>query len=431
MSFFDDAIAGSTITAVRTTVLGYLQAARLRVSNWRIIGVGKQMFEAYVAATQAYVASQSTIVRGFVSLDTATDPGDVDPYDPNNQNLPAAPGFLSAMGENTFSTKREAASFATGFATLENNGPGARILAPSAVVWTWTEGTPPDPPPTYTNVADASIYVDNGTVTIPAGTSIDLPVRCQVIGSIGSCPAGSLSLTTTLVGCESTNEFAIVGNDREDAATYRATCRQAPARLSLGGPSDAYTYLATKNLDGTVLLNDAIPPVPTSITRTQVTQESATGIVNAYYASGSGAAIPDDITAAVRNTKFNAFAVPDAITFTGFAATPTVIHVVGTAKIKSKIGITAQAVAEAMVAKLIELSKTMPVGGMDQVAGAGVVYTDDLESFARAGYPGVYAVHVSTPASLSTALAVGHVAVIDSAAGDGLGSADWTITVVP
>jgi hypothetical protein len=430
MSLFDDAIAGFASSQVRATVLGYLQGAGLKVTNWRVISVGKQMFEGFVAASHAYVSAQSVIVRGFASLDTSTDPGDVDAYDPLNQTLPAAPGFLSAMGANVHGTTRQEASFATGFCTFVNAGPGARVLSPGAVIWTWTAGSPPEPPPTYINTNDASIYLD-GTVTVPAGTSIVLPVRCEVIGAIGSAPSNSLSLTTTLVGCTSTNPNAIIGNDREDAATYRVNCRQAAARLSLGGPSDAYAYLAVKNLDGTVLLNDAVVPVPTSITRVQVTQDSSTGIVDAYYASASGAAIAEDITAAVRNTKFNAMAVPDAITFTGYAATPAVLHVVGTAKIKARIGITAQAVAEGMVAALVANGKTIPVAGVDQVANAGVVYTSDLEAFARSGYPGVYDVVVTTPAGASTALAVGVVAVIQSVAGDGAGSDDWTVTVVP
>jgi Baseplate J-like protein len=429
MSLFDDAIAGLTGTQVRATVLGYLQAAGLRVTNWRVIGVGKQMFEAFVAASQGYISSQSTIVRGFVSLDLSTDPGDVDEYDPNNQDLPPEPGFLSAMGENVHGTTREKASFATGVARLVNAGPGARVLSPGSVIWTWTAGSPPVPPPTYINVNDPTIYLD-GTVTVPAGTTIDLPVRCEVIGAIGSAPSNSLSLTTTLVGCTSTNPTAIVGNDREDAPTYRQNCRQAAARLSFSGPADAYAYLAVKKLDGTVLLNDSVPPVPTSITRVQVTQDSATGIVDAYYASGSGAAIAEDISAAVRNTEF-AFAVPDAHTFTGYAATPVTIHVVGTAKIKARIGLTAQAVADGIVASLVANGKTIPVGGVDQVANAGVVYTSDLEAFARAGYRGLYDVVVTTPAGLSTAIGVGEVPVIQSDAGDGLGSGDWTVTVVP
>lgn len=429
MSLFDDAIAGLTGTQVRATVLGYLQAAGVIVTNWRVIGVGKQMFEAFVAASQGYVASQAAIVRGFVSLDTSTDPGDVDAYDPNNQDLPPAPGFLSAMGKNVHGTTREEASFANGIARFVNAGPGARVLSPGSVIWTWTAGSPPEPPPTYINVNDPSIYLD-GTVTVPAGTTIDLPVRCEVIGSIGSAPANSLSLTTTLVGCTSTNPAAIVGNDREDAGTYRQNCRQAAARLSFGGPSEAYAYLAVKKLDGSVLLNDSDPPVPTSITRVQVTKDSATGIVNAYYASGSGAAIAEDISAAVRNTEF-AFAAPDAITFTGYAATPVNVHVVGTGKIKARIGLTAQVVAEGIVASLVANGKTIPVAGVDQIANAGKVYTSDLEAFARAGYRGLYDVVVTTPAGLSTALAEGEVAVIQSDAGDGLGSGDWTVTVVP
>jgi hypothetical protein len=59
------------------------------------------------------------------------------------------------------------------------------------------------------------------------------------------------------------------------------------------------------------------------------------------------------------------------------------------------------------------------------------VYPGDLEAFARSGYPGVYDVVITTPAGLSTAIAVGHVPVIQSDPGDGLGSDDWLVTVVP
>lgn len=173
------------------------------------------------------------------------------------------------------------------------------------------------------------------------------------------------------------------------------------------------------------------PPVPTGITRIQVTEDSATGIVNAYFASGSGAAIPDDVTAANNNITTQALAVPDAITYTGVSATPTTIHVVGTAKIKNRPGIAAQKVAEGMVASLIANGEKIPIGGVDQIAGAGVVYTRDLEAFARAGFAGVYDVIISTPAGLSTAIVVGHVPVLQSVAGDGLGSADWVVTIVP
>jgi hypothetical protein len=430
MSFFDDAIANISATQVRASVLGYLQAAGLLITNWRVVSVGRQMFEGFVAQSTTFQSAVSVITRGFVSLDLSTDPGDVDPYNPVNQTLTPASGFLSALGKNWYNTEREGATFAEGIFHFVNAGPGARTLNVETVIFTWTDNSPPDPPPTYINIDDPAIYT-LGSVVVPAGTSIDLPIQCQVQGSIGSAPSSSLSLTTTLVGCSGTNPAAVVGSDREDKDSYVTKCKQMPARLSLGGPADAYAYLSNKNLDGTPLLNDSIPPVPSAISRVQVTQDSATGIVQAYFASGAGPAIADDVTAANQNIKFNAFAVPDAITQSGVAATSQTLHVQGTAKIKSRPGITRQSVAEGIAAALVASGSKIPIGGVDQVLGSGVIYTRDLEAASRAGYAGVYDLIITLPAADTTAVPVGHVVIITSDPGDGAGSADWTITLVP
>ncbi len=431
MSFFDDRIQPTPESSVRTTIVGFMQGAALLVTNWRIVGVATQMLEAVVSGAAAFMTLVPGYVRGFAGLDFSTDPGDEDPYDSTNVDLTPGAGFLSAYGLNTYGTEREEASFATGHATFVNAGPGSRDIAPEGLIYTQTGGTPPSPPPTYINTADPTVYTNpDGTLTVAAGDTVSIPVTCQIQGALGSAPSSTLSLTTSLTGCTGTNPLAILGNDREDRPAYIARCRQAAARLSLGGPGDAYAYLAKTNLDGTVLLNDANPPVATGITRTQVTQESSTGVVNAYYASASGTAVAEDISAANTNIRLQALAVPDAITFNGVSATPDTLHVAGTAKIKARAGVTRAAVAAGMVASLVTNGKEIPIGGVDQVAGAGVVYTRDLEAYARAGYDGVYDVIVTTPAGLSTALAVGHVAVIDSAAGDGAGSGDWVITLV-
>src|SRR5262249_21644553 len=147
----------------------------------------------------------------------------------------------------------------------------------------------------------------------------------------------SLSLTTTLVGCTATNPAAVLGTDREDADVYRARCRQAPSRLSLGGPSSIYEYLAAKTIDGKPLKNAQGAAV--NITRVWVSQDSPTGDVAAYYASDNGGANPDDVAAANANIQAEASAVGDAISFAGQAATPTPIHVVGSAKIKKMPGV--------------------------------------------------------------------------------------------
>lgn len=428
MSVFTDRIAPVSESSVRSQFTALCVAAGLKITNWRVQGVGNQIKEAVISGLFFFVQVVPVYVRGFVSLDLSTDPGDVDPYDSGNVSLAPGPGFLSEFGQNTFSTTREEASFATGFGTFTNSGPGARVLEPEALVFTWTGGSPPSPAPTYTNADDPVLY-SGGTLTVPAGTSVTIPIVAQQIGSASSAPSSTLTLTTSLAGCSFTNANPVIGNDREDADTYRARCRLAAARLSLAGPADAIRYLAAKNLDGTPLLNDATSPVPTSVTRVQVTEDSSTGIVSAYYASPSGPAIPDDVSAANRNIQIQAYATADAITFNGSAAGFVTVHVRGTAKIKNRAGVTGQAVAEGIVAALTVYFETVEIGGLDQVAGSGVLYTVDLAGIGRDGYPGTYDLVLSLPGGATTAISVGAVPVLQSVAGDGAGSGDWTITL--
>src|SRR5262249_14147478 len=151
-----------------------------KISNWRIVARSVQMLETIVGALFAYMTIVPSYVRGFASLDTSTDPGDEDPYDANNVNLTPAPGFLSEFGANTFGTQREGATFATGFVPFTNAGRGTRTLPPEGLIFTWRGGSPPSPAPTYTNAADPTVYTTpDGTLTVPAATSVDIPVKSQ------------------------------------------------------------------------------------------------------------------------------------------------------------------------------------------------------------------------------------------------------------
>lgn len=428
MSFFDDLLPPETLAGVRAKVVATAQAAGLTtITSWAKGGTGEQMLQTGALVAYVFTGIVAKVVRGFASLDTATDPGDVDAFDPDNVSRTPARGFLSWLGENGFGTVREDATFATGVYTFANAGPGSRTFGPDALIFTWTSNTPPSPAPTYRNAADSTIYTNpDGTVTVAAGDSIDLPVRAEEVGARSSCPSSSLSLTTTLVGCSGTNAAPIVGADREDADVFRARCRQAPARVSLGGPSAAYRYLAAKNLDGTPLINAV--GAASAINRVYVSEDSSTGVVNAYYASASGPASSDDVTAANDNIESQAFAVPDAITFTGVAATATTIHVAGSVKIKAKAGVTAAAVKLAILLALgrkFSSNDFAPIGGLDQTAGAGFIYTVDIQSVVAAAFPGIYDPVISAPGGASTAIALGHVPVLDS---DAL---DWLVTVVP
>jgi len=421
MSFFDDLITNGTVGGVRAAIVGYAQAGGLIITDWLVGAVGQQILEAVIYTTYDVTKLFPAAVRGFASLATSTDPGDPDPFNPSNADLPPSPGYLSAFGQSTFGTTREGATFANGFFTLANNGTVARTFFPGTLIHTYTGGSPPSPPPTYVNAPDADIYVNaNGSVTVGVGESLTYPITAQQIGTGSNAPPEVLSLTTTLVGCSGTNVAAVLGTDREDAEVYRERCRQAPNRVSVAGPAGIYQYLAAKNLDGTPLLNASGNPV--NINRVQVTQASATGIVNAYFASPAGAASGEDVTAANANIESYAFAVPDAITYTGVAATEVTIAVAGTGKLKPRPGATTTAAKQAIVDALALAFESYAVGGLDQVDGAGFIYTVDIQADAAVSYLGLYDVLVTTPAVATTALAVGEVAVLDTTTGD------WTVT---
>jgi len=420
MGLFESSQVPETEASIRAKLISYAQAAGLQVTSWLVGSVGQQILETMVAGLYGYTQTVPTIVRGFASLDTATDPGDVDPYDDTNVALTPAPGFLSNMGANVYGTTRNEASNASGFVTFTNAGVVPRTFAPYGLIFTRSYGSPA---PTYTNTPDAAIYTGvGGTVTVAAGSSLTIPVAAISPGSANSATIGSLSLTTSLLGCSATNAAAVLGTDREGADAYRARCRTAPARTSLGGPGAAISYLAATQYDGTPVINGS--GTASNITRVYVSSDSTTGIVDAYYASPTGPATAEDVTAANLNITSYAYATPDAITFTGVAATATTIVCSGTVKIKARPGLVVATIKQAIVDTLVDYFSTIPIGGVDQVAGAGVVYAADMQAVIRTAYVGLYDPILTSPAGASTAIALGHVPVLSTS------TASWTVTVV-
>jgi hypothetical protein len=421
MSFLD-LIQPDTDADIRSRIKGFFVSAGMAVTNWREGAVIEQLYQASVDTVSAFTAIVAKAIRGTASLDTAVDPGDIDPYDSENETLDESPGFLSAKGLNDFGVERTGSSFATGDVLFVNAGAVARTISPYGLTFTWSENGPPSPAPTYHNVEDASIYVDGGgTVTIDAGSSLLLPVQCDIKGRQGSCSSGSLSLTTTLLGCSATNPNPITGNDRISADVYRAKCKAAQARLSLAGPRKIYEYLANTNLDGTPLLNAS--GIAVGITRVWVSEDSTTGIAQVYYATPSGAPIAEDVIAANENILKEALALPGCMTFVGQAAIETSIIVAGSVRIKSRAGISVDLVKQGILRNLAETWQDFPVGGFDQISGAGTIYLNDIERIVGNGYKGLYDVILTEP-SASTAIPAGYVATLDSL------MSDWTVTVV-
>jgi hypothetical protein len=392
----------------------------LPISNWEPGGAGERLVYATAQTIAAYTRDDARAIQGQF-IDLATDPGD-----PGDPDTTPGRGYLSEAGENDFGTERRGATNASGTETLTNNTGGAITFRPGELT---LQRDTPDPDtglfPTYRNTEDVSVYTNpDGSVTVNDGASIDFPIEAEAEGTTSNANPAAVSILTGSPFNPSevtvTNAEPIRGTDREFYLDYRARCKKALARISVNGAADVYAYLANTTIEGDPLLQ-ADGETAVNISRVYVSQSSTTGTVTVYYASPSGAAVADDVTAANANIQLHAIAAPDCITFSGLAAVEVTVNVTATVKLRAAPGLDATTIEEAVEDALAAYFETVPIGGYDQTAGAGTLYADAIKSIIGGAYPGIYHTTMAAPAG-DTALALGEVAV--------LGTTSITVTLI-
>lgn len=442
-----------TVASIREKIVGYAQAGGLRISNWIATGVGLQILETIVPTVQTFTAVAAQAARGFASLDTSTDPGDVDPYDATNETLDPSPGYLSDMGSNFWGTDRIGEDFAVGTVTFLNSGAGAvsQTFAPDTLTFQRDIADSTGLAPTYRNTGAAAYDLvgggsitpaSDGTLTVGAGLGVYLPIQCEQAGTAGGATATHISiLVNALPGVTVSNAAAVLGSGREGADAYRDRCRIAPAAVSPNGPADAYRYIAlgatkdpatgavfyypvgtnTTGLGADSSGNLVAIPNATGITlgvaRVYVSKDSGTGTVTIYFANDSGAISTQDLTDLT--ALINAAYWPDATTRFFNKAIETTVTVAAAIKAKAGAGVSAAGVAANINAALAAFFKTVDIGGYDQTLGAGTLYADKVRSVIEQADPSIYKVTMSSPGG-DVSLALGHVAKLAGtiAAGD-------------
>jgi hypothetical protein len=410
-----DLFTPPTLDEIKAKIGQFAGLGKLAITLWYSGAPGEQLFQAFSRAAAVYVGSNGKFIRSFF-LDYATDPGDPDPYDPANEALTPARGFLSELGEQCFFTERPGATFATTLITFHNSSNVAQVLYPEAV----TVAVLGSPQITYVNDADPAFYTDpGGSRNLASGQTLDVQFTAQTPGASFNAAPGELSvLVTGWPSVAVSNAGAALGTDRMEVNAYRALCRTQAAATSPNGAPDAYLRLSRLNLDGTPLFNSLGAAV--GITKVYISQSSTTGIVNVYYADGDGAADSNDVTAANANIMANVIAVPDTITITGLAAIETNITVTWAVKFRAKYlgaAIVSTDVKAAINAALIARFRgDYDIGGFDQTAGAGTIYASDIRGVVERAHPAIYSAVLSSPAG-DTALALGHVARLTSPTG--------------
>ena len=401
----------------------------------RFLEIGGRAMGAWgVVPTQA--------ARGLF-LHLQTDPGDVDDFgDPDlSADQTPRPGFLSALGLGWFGVERGAQTYATSFVTVQNDGDSPATFAPGQIT---AEASGIDGTPVYVNTPDASLYTGfNSTITIGAGQSAVLPFEAQQIGSASSAGVNEIDVivTQTYGTLSATASTLAIGQERQPRLDYIAECEIAGDKLAPGGPTQSYRFAMRRARDGSVLQRyNGSGPV--SITSAQITIDSATGIVNAYFADIDGAADAVDVRSANDNIQGVVDGVitdplgivPDCVTYTGIAAINTTVAVTYSARIKASavsggasagtytsggsppapIAAIFQSVADALGAYLPALGP----GALEQDSGGnGKVYTADLQDVAKESATGLYGVAVTTPGTSTTAITLGHVPIAGTISG--------------
>lgn len=436
---FEDLFALPTLPEIKESILDIAEGAGLPARSWVLGRPSERWIEITARVIDRFISIPIAQAARMMFLELATDPGD--PGDLSADQTPR-PGWLSALGVGWYGVTRGGQTRPTGFVTITNIGPTPTLpISPFDLTFERATVSPLDGgKPTYRNTADATIYSGiGGTLVLAAGASATIPIQGEQIGTYGNATAAQINIvqTQSFGALTCSNSTPVLGSDREEKDAYIARCRDAAAALSLAGPGAKYRYAANTNRDGTPLQRfDGSGPV--GITRVYVSAESATGKVTVFYADPDGPSDATDVSSANANITGVVLGVisepigvvPDAVTILptvtdpntggpgGAAAIAVNISIVGTAKVKARPGVTgADLIVLAQEAIRTRLSTVtfpaLPIGGLDQVLGAGSVYRQDLADEVYDSFDGIYRVELTSPAA-TTAIAEGRVPVLVS-----------------
>lgn len=429
-----DFFTPESITSIRAKFVAFAQSVNLFLTNWLPGATGQQTIEATNQSEAASAVQVSALVRGYASLDSSTDPGDPDPYNPGNASLAPAAGMLSAKGAGDYGTPRDPGGFAGGSVTLYNNYIASVTFVPSAV--TFGRSTP------FSGLSYAPTYRGTSAtpVTVPAGSFLAFGIAAEAPGTTSNVPASGtapvsgnvptastvLAPTVTLAptGISIVNG-PITGTDREAADAYRARCRESTGPISPNGPASTYQYLVTSaNTDGTYGVfsstvgvstgNATATSLPIGATGVYVSQASATGTVQIFARYPSGPLSMSDVTTlkGLLLTSPGTICAPQGMTIlvgvqsgpsAGLGGITTTVNVTWTATMYASAvpGGAAPGVytnpgsPPATVQAIFDLIHTpyndpkppgvlavalanTPIGGKNQTAGSGWVYGPDL-----------------------------------------------------
>lgn len=294
--------------------------------------------------------------------------------------------WLDVVGEKTYNVTRRRATFGTTTWIAQNGGGGVYLLDPGDLV--------------LLNPVTRKTYFNTEAVLIDA-LAADVPIAIQATeaGTDSNAGAGEITqLVTQYNGVTGTNPEALIAQDEESDAEYRARQNQKLDSLSPNGPQGAYEYVAkqTTRADGTSV----------GVSRVKVSSDSTTGEVDVVCAKAASGL--DSTELALVAAAIQSQAVPIGITATVRSATPVTLNVTNTVWIYSSSGMTTAQVQAAVLEALQDWIPTQPIGGNVIGSGPGKIFVDDIRarliawqnaSGDRVPSPYVFRATIATPAA--------------------------------
>ncbi len=281
--------------------------------------------------------------------------------------------WADRWGLSRFNETRIPASPATGLVNLTNSALTQYDLAiGELIVAHATTGK------TYRNTAPISVLASVGLD--------DVAVAADEPGTITVVVAGG-------AGIGSTNPASVLGTDKETTLHFVTRARSKLSALSPNGPKEAYNYVAT-----TPTFPDGTPCAPTSVptTRTKTVPDEASGEVNVYCATASGAPTGGDV--AIVQTAIDAFAEPWCVTATAVAGSVHPIAITYQAWVTGS-NLTSLQIETAIGSALATYFSVLPFGGFVIPPDTGAVYVEALEQVIGQSVPGIVRVVISVPSA--------------------------------
>lgn len=355
-------LATITTAELQAGMLAAMQAAGLPTSSWTKDGFWQNLVN--------WVAFLLRIAYGVIRNVAA------------NSFLPTATGQgLEDLAAGTYGTPKRKATFANGSVTLLNNSGLPLDEVAEAISFQLIA----DPSITYKN--SAAVYALNGA-------SVDVPIVCDIAGTVGNAAAGTspsntIELVTTLTGVSLTENSVVVGQDEQSDESLRDLASKQAAAASTGSANKYEWYALQTNTDGSIAeAGDGKTRV--NINRVLVSYEDAQGRVYVTLASPSGSVDVDEYNTTVG--VLQQYALTNPGTLIDSNATDVPVNVVVDVVLRK--GTSTEGVEDEITAALEEFFPNTSIGGDD-----GFLTIEELELEIGRANRRIVEVTVTAPAS--------------------------------